>query len=328
MTITAPACTFDGFGKMAVEIASRLLDSGFPVQWRKTYSKERYKNKRAEFPQVLKGKTVQAAPKDDDELVFAPASQLHIPEGKRSFIYTGLTDPFVGRRIPAIQAEVLNKYEMVFVSNQTHADALAQGGVWRPIVVLQPGLNREIYRPHIGDHSELCTFGMTANPGEAGYVAFDNAITSWFEAFPGVKDVRLRIKVTPNFKVPPLKDDRIDVIYEYLPTNRLVEWYQSLDTFLSPGFSTGWNFQLHEAAACGATPISHTLGSQSHLNTDWAFPCECHVKDGKFKVRQDDLIDAMRFVHYDRLECTVRGKAFNQRTWGDMLQDIICAAAE
>ncbi|HSQ57629.1 MAG TPA: glycosyltransferase family 4 protein, partial [Gemmata sp.] len=80
-------------------------------------------------------------------------------------------------------------------------------------------------------------------------------------AFPTERDVRLRVKITPNSpRVQTHGDPRIEVLDSHLSAAALAQWYRSLDAFVNASAGEGFGLHLLEAMACGVPLISSTFG--------------------------------------------------------------------
>lgn len=246
MTITAPACQFNGFAKLASWVASYRLRSQLPTKWRTTWFNDNYGGFKARFPKALLDLT-EAESGDDVEIVFAHADEKILPSTGNSFIVTGFTDTSV--KLDALT--ILKQYKRVILPDLRQWKAAVAFGL-KQATWAYPPTDNQIYfsesRKNLGRQ-----FGFVAKTAKDLQLGLD----IWFEAFPGIDDVLLQIRLEPGVKLPKLNDHRITTIEGWLEPYRLANWYRGLDCFLST--STGRYFDWHaeQAVACG-TP---TVGS-------------------------------------------------------------------
>lgn len=280
MTITAPACQFDGFSKLASWVASYRLQNHLPTKWKTTRFNDKYGNFRVRFPQVLLDLTAVESG-DDSVVVFAHADEMILPPSENSVIVTGFTNNAVSSDALAI----LKRYKRVILPDLHQAKAAVAFGVSQATWVYPPTDGRIYFadgRKNLGRK-----FGFVAKSAKTLQLGLD----VWFEAFPGIDDVLLQIKLEPGVKLPPLNDHRITTIEGWLEPYRLANWYRGLDCFLST--STGRYFDWHtEQAAMCSTP---TIG------TAWnaCFGAGgCSTKFGK-AMSIPKAVDWMRLCYFD-----------------------------
>lgn len=280
MTITAPACQFDGFSKLASWVASYRLQNYLPTKWRDTWLDERYGNFRVHWPKVLLYlKWTEAG--DDTEVVFAHADETILPSTDNSFIVTGFTN----NEVDSDALAILKQYKRVILPDLYQAKIAVAFGIPQATWVYPPTDDRIYFskgRKNLGRQ-----FGFVAKTAKDMKVGLD----VWFEAFPGIDDVLLQIKLEPGVKLPKLNDHRITTLEGWLEPYRLADWYRGLDCFLST--STGRYFDWHaeQAVFCG-TP---TIGSSWNV----CFGANgCPTKRG-CSLDIAKAVDWMRLCYFD-----------------------------
>lgn len=226
ITITAPVCRFNKYGKAAIEVADRLIERGHNVHWRKTWVKEEYGNFKVRFPDALKKRfTTETI---GHEIVFAPDSELPIPSCKPGF-----------KAILATYECGWNEDCLRFNFTRLKLD----GSITDNAVFTQGD------RVNVGKR-----FGFAANLGAQGQKEFDITMSAWGDAFPNVPDVSLSVKVFPGFKMPNTGDNRVSVVEGWQEPYKLAEWYRSLDMFICA--SDNYSLMVEEADLCGVPTVA------------------------------------------------------------------------
>ena len=239
--------------------------------------------------------------------------------------------------LPAPCVRTLNKAGLVIVPSRWSVDCFRRSGVTAPMEVAPLGCDQLVYNAD-GSFPEICTFG-TAGALAAGGVRKNaqRMIDLFRRAFPGEKNVRLRVKISPSSPAIETHDDpRIDVIRAVLPHAELANWYRSLTAYVNGSFGEGFGLHLIEAMACGRPLItSNYSGLTAFFEPSLGYaidyklvPVKNDIYIGQWADPSDDsIVKAMHRVFADRDEaselgerCAARAKNFTWKAAGRHLQ--------
>jgi len=280
MTITAPECRFDGFSKLASWVASYRLERHLPTRWRTLWSDDRYERYKVAWPKSLADlRTADSG--DQTEVVFAHAEHLILPANNDSVIVTGLSNSALSKDA----LEILKQYRRTVFPDIGQARVAATFGIKNPTWAYPPTDSR-IYHSRFR-RNQGQTFGFVAKSKAGLQLGLD----VWFEAFPNVQDVYLKIKLEPGITLPKLNDARITTTKGWLDAYLLADWYRSLDCFLSTSCGRYFDWHAEQAVHCG-TP---TIGT----NWNVSYGAEgCSTKRGR-AMDIAKAVDWMRLCHAD-----------------------------
>jgi glycosyltransferase involved in cell wall biosynthesis len=121
----------------------------------------------------------------------------------------------------------------------------------------------------------LCNKGLR-NLEDRGGIQY--VIKAYLEEFTKDDNVELRIKINPAYGVPNLLlmfpelkkpgHPQITYIFENIPYDKLVEFYNSGDVLVAPSRSEAFGIPMIEAMACGKPVITSNFGGQTDFCND------------------------------------------------------------
>jgi glycosyltransferase involved in cell wall biosynthesis len=237
---------------------------------------------------------------------------------------TNIEGPFI---------EELNKCKSVIVPNKWNAYHFKRCGVNVPIKVIPLFVDGLKYKK--SSNTDF-VFG-TANGDLRKNI--DKVIKCFLKAFPNEKKVRLKVKTSThdntNFK---FIDPRIECIKKDYTKKELMDWYHSLDVFVSGATAEGWGLMQHEAMACGR-PVMATqyAGLAEFLTEENGFPLlykevpatgYWSAPGGKWsEFDETDMINQMRYCFKNRKVVMEKGiqasKDANQFTTDRFISSLI-----
>lgn len=188
----------------------------------------------------------------------------------------GLYTMYESTTIPVDWNSYVKRANFVITPSKFCADILS--GYNKELYVVEPGIDTDIYT--IGEHRENDNFII----GSAGVMSqrkgVDVLVSAFQRTFKGMNDVRLKIKTRDTRWVPPVNDNRIDIIDTDWPEEELAAFYRGLDLFVLPTRGEGFGVTPIEAALCG-TPA---------LVTRWSGPTEYIDDKSIFGINYSDLV--------------------------------------
>jgi glycosyltransferase involved in cell wall biosynthesis len=135
-------------------------------------------------------------------------------------------------------------------------------GISCPIHTVPLGINDEIffYKPPHNNSKFIfgCGEGQSQLRKRLNYT-----IECFCKAFPPkIKDVELHVKIDYNqyHNFPKYTDNRIKIIFEHIPEEKMIGFYENIDVFVSLAYSEGWGLMQHEAMMCGRPVMSTNYG--------------------------------------------------------------------
>ena len=233
----------------------------------------------------------------------------------------------------------LNQTNLVIVPSRWGKETFTDSGVTVPIEVAPLGYDPLVFHPGPMRMTNICTFGT------AGALAFGGlrknaqlVIDLFRRAFPDSKDVRLKIKITPNSpNLETYDDPRVQVLRAVLPPAELAEWYRSLTAYVNASAGEGFGLHLIETMACGRPVISpHYSGLTEYFDESVGFvvghtleAVNNSVYRGRWaEPNHDDIVSQMRAIYDNPMSAdeigahaAVRAKSFTWKASGKQLLD-------
>jgi glycosyltransferase involved in cell wall biosynthesis len=209
---------------------------------------------------------------DHPRLMVAPPHRLgrHCPDSRTAAFTMWETDT-----LPPEAVAHLNRCGLVIVPSRWGANCFRANGVTVPIEVVPLGYDPAVFgrtrsvsdgvpspTPSLTLRVRQTVFGTAGALDEGGLRKNVQRVIDVFRrSFPAQRNVRLRVKITPNS--PPVTthgDPRVEVLNTSLSPAELAEWYRSLGAFVNASAGEGFGLHLLEAMACGVPLISSTFG--------------------------------------------------------------------
>lgn len=308
---------------MACELIAGLARRGWDVQVKPIRFESTCNTYNAPVPMEITEKfTMQ--PKAELELLISPMDRPNLPTpGKRSIYYTMIEST----RLSPRQTAIINKAHAAIATGQWQKQAFERSGVKVPVYTVPLGISPEIFIEHPIPQGG-CVFGAGGCLASgARRKRLDVVINAFRDAFDGINDVELRLKVLPGEKLD-LPDPRIRCNAEFMSWLSLHRWYQGLTCFVNIGVE-GWGLMLNQAMACGRPGIAMEFGgSTEFFDRSVGYPLEHWVQwnaignrsAGAFAIPDTrSLIHQMRRVYLDRQEAAEFGVKSAERarqfTW-------------
>lgn len=230
-----PASSNEIHGKLSPEIKKRIKNYPNPHNWALII-----------FPCVIQPGHLMLENKDYAMASMWESARLESPVEPK---FTGA----VGR---------FNKCKVVITPNSWNASCFNACGVDRPIRICPMGFDPDAFPLCANEVNGVMVFGTAAKTASGGVRKGFNAVVEAFrKAFPKQTDVALKIKAFPEDPaIETWGDARIKVLKKYISHAELVEWYRSLNVFVSGSAAEGWGRHQHEAMCMGRPIVSVDFG--------------------------------------------------------------------
>jgi glycosyltransferase involved in cell wall biosynthesis len=202
--------------------------------------------------------------------------------GKRNWAYC----VWEGDKVPDYMIEeMLNpQIEKIIVPSKHTYDAVAKcvimdNSILSKLIIVPHGVDLNLFYPKEKPSKVtfLCNKGWRNNEDRGG---IQYAIKAYFEEFTDKDDVELIIKVNPVYGVPDITKliteltdkksgvPKLTFSFDLVPQNKLVEFYNKGNVFLSPTRAEAFNIPCLEAMACGLPVLTTNFGGQTDFVND------------------------------------------------------------
>lgn len=150
----------------------------------------------------------------------------------------------------------------VIVPSEWNKKNFINNGINCPIHTIPLGINDELFFYKPPHNNSKFVFGCGEGQNQIRK-RLDYTVECFCKAFPPkIKDVELHVKVDyqqhQNF--PKYTDNRVKIIFEHLPEEKMIDFYEDIDIFVSLAYSEGWGLMQHEAMMCGRPVMSVNYG--------------------------------------------------------------------
>lgn len=189
------------------------------------------------------------------ELIIAPPTVC--PTAGKRTVYFTMNET---TRLNNTAIHCMQLAEHIIVPNLWNKDCFLASGAFEPIHVVPLGIDHRIFNWRPLPPPSPVIFGTAGSGPRKG---IPDVIRAFLQAFPGRKDVRLRIKVTTEDEAPDVVDPRIDVVRANYTDEQMADWYASLHCFVSASRGEGWGLMQQEACAMGRGLASAYLPGMS-----------------------------------------------------------------
>jgi glycosyltransferase involved in cell wall biosynthesis len=253
-----------GYGIFSSQMAMELMKLDyaveiFPPSWNEIHGDIP--------PQIKRCMRKHQNPHDWDLIIFPCVIQpANLVLGRQSHAYfsmwesTRLVSTVDPRRTKAV--DVMNKCKVILTPNAWNASIFSSCGVNTPIRICPLGFDPDVFGVTSNNIIGPMIFGTAAKTAVGGIRKGFNIVVEAFRiAFQKETDVRLKVKAFAED--PPLDtygDTRIEVLQLYIEQAQLVEWYKSINVFVSGSASEGWGKHQHEAMCMGRPVIGVNFG--------------------------------------------------------------------
>lgn len=242
-----------------------------------------------------------------------------------------------------VWAEKLNSMHYIIVPNKFCEEVFRASGVTQPIKVIPHGVETERFPYYKRPKRDTFTFGIVGDLEQTDRKgAFDliRAFSSEFDE----PDVRLILKSSNNGfgYYSRFTDPRISVITEIYTTEKLNEFYRSLDCFVFPTKAEGVGYPPREAMSTGCpTIVTKWGGTRDIADESISFPLRnLTLKKRPVFIEQDgnwacpdirEIMYQMRYIYENRHEAMGRGivgsnfiKGYSWKVVSQKLKDFLC----
>jgi glycosyltransferase involved in cell wall biosynthesis len=192
---------------------------------------------------------------------------------------TSTVDPKYTKAITA-----LNHCKLVITPNSWNASGFSSCGVDTPIRIVPMGFDPDIFPVTPNHVNDELVFGTAAKTASGGIrKGFSIVVEAFRLAFPKENSVRLKVKSFPEDpKVQTHGDTRIDVLQEYIDQPALIDWYKSINVFVSGSAAEGWGRHQHEAMCMNRPVIGINFGGVAEFfSYENGYPCEFTLVPGE-----------------------------------------------
>jgi glycosyltransferase involved in cell wall biosynthesis len=237
--------------------------------------------------------------------------------------------------------DLLNISNGVIVPNKWNLENFKSDGVTVPIYHCPLFVDTDTFFYKPPAVSDEFVFG-TANADVRKRIV--DVIRCFSRTFdPSIKNVKLRVKIDREdiHKLPRFSDSRIQICTEKFTSSQLLDWYHSLNLFVSGVSAEGWGFMQHEVMAAGrpilapkyaglAEFFDETVGVELKYDlvpAEWSWS---HSNGFWTKFDQSDMIKKMRWCVENKsvitnlgIKSEVRAKQFTTDRFVENLNKII-----
>lgn len=253
-----------GYGILSSQMALEFLKMDYDVQIFPPSFNEIHGAIDPELKKCIRG---QANPHSWDLVIYPcviqPANL--VLGNKEHIMYSMWEAPRLVSRVDATRTkavDVFNRCKVAVTPNAWNASSFSSCGVEVPIRICPMGFDPALFPLVANDVGGKLVFGTAAKTASGGIRKGFNIVVEAFKmAFPNEKDVALRVK---SFAEDPIVetggDRRIEVLQRYINHQELVEWYRSINVFVSGSAAEGWGRHQHEAMAMGRPVIGVDFG--------------------------------------------------------------------
>jgi len=263
------------------------------------------------------GHTLVLPPRKPERLLsIQPTFSLMQPaHGMRNAIFT----MFETSKFKAEWCRSINTFQLLITPS--HANAVDFGEQLRiKTEVANLGHDPEMFTYQLCHGNGPFIFGAAAHVGHGRTRKGIERILDWFDsAFPGVKDVRLSLKLNayPENGIIP-DDPRISVIEQDLSDEDCRDWLRSLNCYIDGSTFEGWGMWNHHAMATGRPVIGTNYSARceyfrfgNHIPIGYRVtPADDQYKGLGHWAMPDrsDAIEAMRWAYRNPDQCSMIGK--------------------
>lgn len=208
----------------------------------------------------------------------------------------------------------VNGSRAVMVPCWGNAVGFVASGVAVPVEVVPIGMDSERYRYRRAPERDSFVFGTG---GDGPRKRVNEVVRAFQQAFPDRMDVRLKVKVSPTNNVVRVEDYRVEVNTEILGEEEMVEWFESLDCFVTASSGEGWGLFAAKSMLIGNPVVGpRFLGLAEYLDDSVGFPVEyCLERSSQggvwAKVDFVNLVEVLRRVPLRTTE-DLRFRAFSR----------------
>lgn len=265
-----------------------------------------YSNVTSDFQQYFEN--IVYKKEDCNILLLPPCNQIdsihplfNIVPSKNTIFFT----MWESSRFTDIFIDKTNIMRAIIVPNKWNKQSLELQGCNSPIHIVPLFVDTTIFnykQPHTDDQF---VFG-TANDDPRKRI--NETIKCFIKAFPKETDVKLKVKLSKSSMINKFTDDRVQIIADDYNQLQLVDYYNSLNVFVSGVSAEGWGLHQHESMACGRPVIAANYAGLSEFMTNENSFCLRYKEvpstgywetpGGKWsKYDEDHMIETMRYCY-------------------------------
>jgi glycosyltransferase involved in cell wall biosynthesis len=225
-------------------------------------------------------------------------------------------------RINTFIAKEFNEVSHIIVPCQWNYEVFRESGINCPITVVPLGVNTTNYSYSDPIDKNTFVFGTGNNDYRK---RLKDVIRCFCRAFhPKIKDVKLKIKVSPTDDVGSYVDNRIEILQKNISQVELSNWYKTIDIFVSGAYAEGWGLMQHESMSCGKPLISPCYGGvKDFFNSDVGYPIDykevmatgawSHSNGFWADFSEDSMIETMRWCYNNRENVYEKGRLASKK---------------
>lgn len=262
ITFLAPLDVRTGYGINSCQKMTGLLRRGHEVFVRPTSYID---HESSRVPIELQKRRIENSSVGSEwEVLISPPCRMTPTPGKKTVMVTTFE---CDRPPPQFIKGIAPATEAIIVPSKWNATGLLESGYRGQVYVCPESVGDDaVFKPL--PKNRCFTFGAVCAPmrGDGDRKGLAILVDSFAMAFGSSRNVRLRIKVPEQTTIPiRIDDSRIEVIKEDWAYSKVLEFYESIDCFVSASSGEGWGRTLHEAMATGRLSIATRFGGQAEF---------------------------------------------------------------
>lgn len=218
-------------------------------------------------------------------------------------------------------AEKINfNNNVLLVPSEWNRQNFINDGVQCPVYIIPLGINPKYFYFKPPHNNSKFIFGCGVGQSQLRK-RLEYTIECFCKAFPPcIKDVELHVKIDPNSQhdFPKYTDDRVKILFNYIPESEMISFYENIDVFVSLAYAEGWGLMQHESMMVGRPVMSVNYGGITEFfNSEVGIELEYQEELSKgmysstngfwANVIEKDVIEKFRYCYNNKSVMTNKG---------------------